>query len=184
MRRTFQIWALNHLIGFWQKIAEVFRNCATKTCEFYYKSSHVIHSVWKSQIMSHMSFSILALLQMTCLVCNTVWPQATVFKISPKLTIFGFFNELLSTQNANVARFARNVEWDFFCDFQTQWCVLSNERKLRLYVCSSSHSYCRLFSVWLWVTQSVSSKTLPISSLCFGCCSPVINRYCHHKSLP
>ena len=26
------------------------------------------------------------------------------------LTIFGIFNELLSTQNVNVARFARNVE--------------------------------------------------------------------------
>ena len=32
---------------------------------------------------------------------------------------FGIFSELLSTQNVNVARFARNVEWDFFCDFQT-----------------------------------------------------------------
>ena len=27
-----------------------------------------------------------------------------VFKKSPKLTIFGIFNELLSTQNVNVAR--------------------------------------------------------------------------------
>ena len=25
------------------------------------------------------------------------------------------------TQNVNVARFAHNVEWDFFCDFQTPW---------------------------------------------------------------
>ena len=25
----------------------------------------------------------------------------------------------MSAQNVNVARFARNVEWDFFCDFQT-----------------------------------------------------------------
>ena len=25
----------------------------------------------------------------------------------------------MSTQNVNAARFARNVEWDFFCDFQT-----------------------------------------------------------------
>ena len=25
----------------------------------------------------------------------------------------------MSTQSVNVARFARNVEWDFFCDFQT-----------------------------------------------------------------
>ena len=30
----------------------------------------------------------------------------------------GIFNELLSTQIVNVARFARNVERDFFCDFQ------------------------------------------------------------------
>ena len=41
------------------------------------------------------------------------------FKNSPKWTIFGLFNELLSTQNVNVARFARNVEWDFSFDFQT-----------------------------------------------------------------
>ena len=42
-----------------------------------------------------------------------------VFKKSPKLTIFGIFNELLSTQNVNVARFARNIECDFLGDFQT-----------------------------------------------------------------
>ena len=36
-----------------------------------------------------------------------------------KLTIFGIFNELLFTQNVSVARFARNVECDFFYDFQT-----------------------------------------------------------------
>ena len=27
----------------------------------------------------------------------------------------------MSTQNVSVARFARNVEWDFFCGFQTPW---------------------------------------------------------------
>ena len=32
---------------------------------------------------------------------------------------FGIFSELLATQNVNVARFARNAECDFFCDFQT-----------------------------------------------------------------
>ena len=41
-----------------------------------------------------------------------------IFKKSSKLTLFGIFNELLSTQNVNVARFARNVEWDIFCYFQ------------------------------------------------------------------
>ena len=50
---------------------------------------------------------------------NTIWPQALDFQNSPNQLIFGIFNELLSTQNANSARFARNDEWDFFCDFQT-----------------------------------------------------------------
>ena len=45
-----------------------------------------------------------------------------VFKNSPNWTIFGTFNLLLSTQNVNVARFARNVECDFFSEFQTLWC--------------------------------------------------------------
>ena len=40
-----------------------------------------------------------------------------VFKNSQKLTIFGIFYDLLSTQIANLARFARNVECDFFGDF-------------------------------------------------------------------
>ena len=32
---------------------------------------------------------------------------------------FGIFDELLSSQNVNRARFTRNVECDFLCDFQT-----------------------------------------------------------------
>ena len=35
---------------------------------------------------------------------------------------FGIFDELLSTQNVNVARFARNVECDFLGDLQTLCC--------------------------------------------------------------
>ena len=57
------------------------------------------------------------------------------FKKSPKLTIFhflAFLMNFLSTQNVNVARFARNVEWDFFRDFPTfptlnQWRLKSIE---------------------------------------------------------
>ena len=41
------------------------------------------------------------------------------FKNSPKLTFFGIFHKLLSSQNVNVARFAHNVECDFVIDFQT-----------------------------------------------------------------
>ena len=42
----------------------------------------------------------------------------TVFKNAVNWTNVGTFNEY-STQNVNVARFARNVECDFFFDFQT-----------------------------------------------------------------
>ena len=52
---------------------------------------------------------IFVLLKLTCLV--TLFDRKLqVFKNSPKLTVFGIFNELLSTQDVNVARFARNVE--------------------------------------------------------------------------
>ena len=74
--------------------------------------------------MSHLKFWILAFLTNFCpikidLSGNTVWPQSSDFQKHAKLTIFGIFNELLSTQNVNIARFARNVEWDILSDFQT-----------------------------------------------------------------
>ena len=78
------------------------------------------------QNMSHLNSSILAFFTNFCftfkidLSGNTVWQRVSDYqKIAKFETIFGLFNELLSTQNFNVARFARNVEWDFFCDFQT-----------------------------------------------------------------
>ena len=46
---------------------------------------------------------------------NTVWPQASGSQKLANLDHFGIFNYFLSTQNVNVARLARNVEWDFFC---------------------------------------------------------------------
>ena len=51
-------------------------------------------------------------------------------------TIFGFFDELLYVQNINVARFARNVEWDFFCNFETLCCF---KTLFGVYHCSKSH---------------------------------------------
>ena len=38
----------------------------------------------------------------------------------------------MSTQNVNVARLARNVEWDFFCDFQTP-CFLSEDAHINIW---------------------------------------------------
>ena len=55
---------------------------------------------------------------------NTVWSQAPFSKNRQIDFFFGISNELLSTQNVNVARFARNVEWNFLCDFQTPWSFL------------------------------------------------------------
>ena len=49
--------------------------------------------------------------KVTCLV--------TLFDSKLQVFIFGIFSELLPSQNVNVARFVRNVECDFFCDFQT-----------------------------------------------------------------
>ena len=47
---------------------------------------------------------------------NTVRPKKSGFQKVAKLTIFGIFNALLSTQYVNVARYARNVECDFLGD--------------------------------------------------------------------
>ena len=48
----------------------------------------------------------------------------------------GTFNEFLSTKNVNVANFTRNVEWDFFCDYQTpSSCCLNS--KMYLHLCES-----------------------------------------------
>ena len=53
-------------------------------------------SVWKS-------------LKKTCPAGNTVCMQVSNFQKFAKLTIYGTFKELLSTQNVNVARYARNI---------------------------------------------------------------------------
>ena len=61
--------------------------------------------------------------KLTCLV--TLFDRKIqVFKNSSKLA--QIFNKLFSIQNANKSRFARNVEWDFFFDFQTPYSVGCN----------------------------------------------------------
>ena len=71
---------------------------------------------------------IFVLLKFTCLA--TLFDcKLQVFKNSPKWTILGIFNQLLSTQNINV-NVARNVEWDFFCDFQTLWITVITKKIL------------------------------------------------------
>ena len=70
------------------------------------------------------------------------YKKCRIFKKSPKWTIFGIFNELLFTQNVNVARFARNVEWDFFLWFSNTVCTGVPVRKLT----GISRYCCALFS--------------------------------------
>ena len=73
---------------------------------------------------------ILALLELTCLV--TLFDRKLqVFKNSSYWPFFGIFNELLSTQNVKVARYARNVECDFSCAFHTIVQMLATKRHHR-----------------------------------------------------
>ena len=97
--------------------------------------------------MSHLDFWILTISINFCpfrndLSGNTVRPQASGFQKLAKIDPFGIFNELLSTQNVDVARFARNVECDFFGDFQTL-CQCGNRFMMVLTARIS-------FRVWQW----------------------------------
>ena len=80
--------------------------------------------------MSHLNFSILAFstnfypLKFKCLV--TLFDRKHhASKTCQNGSFLAFFHGILSTQNVNVARFARKVECDFICDFQTP-CYLKN----------------------------------------------------------
>ena len=62
---------------------------------------------------------------------NTVGTQASGYQKLAKNDRFWHFNELLSTQNVHVARFARNVECDFFVIFKHYECHLSSTKHFR-----------------------------------------------------
>ena len=88
------------------------------------------------QKRSHLTFSsmschfppIFVLFKVICLV-TLFATSLKFFKNSPKWTIFVIFNELLSTQNINVARFARNVECDFLWFSNTVILIQINGRQ-------------------------------------------------------
>ena len=80
------------------------------------------HSVLKSPKISHFNFWNLAFSNnfrpiKRDISGNAIWPQGSVFQKLATLTIYGILNELLSTKNVNVSRFACNV--NFFCDILT-----------------------------------------------------------------
>ena len=89
------------------------------------RSFAIKHIVWKLLKMSHLNFWILAFSTNFCpsktyLSGTTVSRQASSFQKLAKMNHFRHFWLTFVTQNVNVARFARNVEWDFLCNFQTQ----------------------------------------------------------------
>ena len=119
--------AYNHMQYFYSSIAKKglkIDQAHTHTHRQKRKSCTTAHTVFENHSKCPIwNFSILAfpaifvILKVTCLV--TLFDRNfQVLKKSPKLTIF---NELFATQNVKVANFARNVEWDIFCDFQTLW---------------------------------------------------------------
>ena len=50
---------------------------------------------------------------------NTVWPQTSGFQKIVKIEHFWHFVWTFGHSKCKVSRLARNVEWDFFYDFQT-----------------------------------------------------------------
>ena len=137
---NFSIIKTFHLSYFWH---QSYFSFWIKILECYDFGSY--HSVWKSTKMSHLNFWILAFSTNFCLITilKTLFDRKLqFFKNSPKWTIFGIFNYLLSTRNVNVARFARNVEWGFFCNFQTPWAMSDLERwgKMETWSLKSAHT--------------------------------------------
>ena len=103
--------------------------------------------------MSHLNFDILAFSANFCPIeidmsGNTFWLQASGFPKLAKVDLFWHKNELLFTQNVNVARFARNVECDFSCDFHTAWYYVF------LYFFPISGGRLMSYKWWLWKSCS------------------------------
>ena len=102
------------------------------------------------------------------------------FKNSPKWTIFLAFLINFCPLKVNVARFARNVEWDFFCDFQTPCdsvCIqedLHNTKSLSL----------NYLGIFLWITISVSRQFSIDDPLCGKLQIAFLCVYCSLNVLP
>ena len=109
--------------------------------------------------MSHLNCLLVAFPTIFCpiktdLSGNTVWPQASGFQKLAKMDHFWAF-----IINVNVARFARNVEWDFFCDFQTLWVGQKVQSKFQHQYCIADPKSFHYFSgseVKPWTTSDAS----------------------------
>ena len=92
-------------------------------CKFKYWNPNSPKIIWKLLNLSHLNFWILAFFTNFCpmktdLSGNTIWPQVSAFQ---KLALDHFWHFYLTFVHSKCKRssVARNVEWDFFCDFQT-----------------------------------------------------------------
>ena len=70
-----------------------------------------------SQFCERSELCLFAFLGIFCLI-TLFERKLQFFKNLPKLTIFGIFKYILVSRNVNVARFARNVKWDFLGIFK------------------------------------------------------------------
>ena len=92
---------------------------------------------------------------------NTVWPQ------THQNEHFCIFNILLSTQNVDLTRFACNVEWGFFCDFQTLCYGFSINLK-DCFNCEIVITMIRSLETWLSIGLLIVFKPFRPPS-CFQC---------------
>ena len=98
--------------------------CQNETCLGIFIPYEIYpHCVWKSSIMSHLNFSIMAFSINFCPIIsdlsgNTVWPQTSGFSKTRQNWLFlAFLMHFCPLKNINLARFARNTEFDFFLWF-------------------------------------------------------------------
>ena len=109
---------VHHCLNIWNYVRKFFSwSIISLLCTFGRCTLFQNYSKCRIRIFEFWRFSpFFVLLRLTCLV-TLFDSKLQVFKNSSKWTIFGIFDKLLSSQNVNVARFARNIEWDFFLWF-------------------------------------------------------------------
>ena len=122
-----------------------------------------IHIVWKSPKKSHLNFRIFLLLKLTCLLTLFDY-KLQVFKNGQKCNTFGIFNELLSTQNVIVARFARNIKNETFLVIFKPLCIVNKAHKS--YLDEKDNMAKSNFDICLSVF-AISAKALSFNSIFF-----------------
>ena len=113
--------------------------------------------------MSHLNFRIFLLLKLTCLV--TLFDcKLQIFKNGQKFNTYGIFNELLSTQNVIVARFARNIKNETFLGIFKPLCIVNKAHKS--YLDEKDNMAKSNFDICLSVF-AISAKALSFNSIFF-----------------